>query len=79
MKKEMKIHSSILAWKFPCIEDFGGLQSHGVRESDTTEHAYSKGHDEDQEGEYLCKHIISHPISYNCQKLYYSYCIYLGM
>ena len=27
LEKEMAIHSSILAWKFPRTEKFGGLQS----------------------------------------------------
>ena len=31
LKEEMAAHSSILAWKIPCTEVFGGL--------DTTEHA----------------------------------------
>ena len=48
----MTTHSSILVWKFPCIEDFGGLQSHGVRESDTTEHTYTKGNGEERENIY---------------------------
>ena len=33
----MKTYSSILAWKIPCIEEPGGLQSMGSQESDTTE------------------------------------------
>ena len=29
LEKEMAIHSSILAWKIPCTEEPGGLQSTG--------------------------------------------------
>ena len=29
LKKEMETHSSILAWKIPCLEEPGGLQSMG--------------------------------------------------
>ena len=29
LEKEMATHSSILAWKIPCIEEPGGLQSMG--------------------------------------------------
>ena len=29
LEKEMATHSSILAWKIPCIEESGGLQSMG--------------------------------------------------
>ena len=32
-------HSSVLAWRIPRTEVPGGLQSVGVTESDTTEHA----------------------------------------
>ena len=35
--KGMATHSSILAWRFPRIEEPGGLQSMGHKESDTTE------------------------------------------
>ena len=35
-EKEMATHSSILAWKTPWTEEPGGLQSTGLRESDTT-------------------------------------------
>ena len=34
---EMATHSSFLAWKIPCTEQPGGLQSMGSQESDTTE------------------------------------------
>ena len=33
----MAIHSSILAWRIPWLEELGGLQSTGRKESDTTE------------------------------------------
>ena len=33
----MANHSSILAWRFPWTEEPGGLQSMGLKESDTTE------------------------------------------
>ena len=36
LKKEMAIHSSILAWRIPWTEEPGGLQSMGSKESDTT-------------------------------------------
>ena len=37
LEKEMATHSSILAWRIPCTEDPGGLQSMGWQEPDTTE------------------------------------------
>ena len=37
LEKEMVTHSSILAWKIPWMEEPGGLQSMGHKESDTTE------------------------------------------
>ena len=36
LEEEMAIHSSILVWKIPWIEEPGGLQSMGSQESDTT-------------------------------------------
>ena len=33
----MATQVSILAWRIPCIEEPGGLQSWGGKESDTTE------------------------------------------
>ena len=37
LEEEMAIHSSILAWEIPGIEEPGGLQSMGVtKESDMT-------------------------------------------
>ena len=38
----MATHSSILAWEIPWIEDPGGLQSMGCKESDTTEHTHTE-------------------------------------
>ena len=37
LKKEMATHSSILAWKISWIEEPGGLQFMGCKDSDTTE------------------------------------------
>ena len=37
MEKEMATHSSILAWRIPWMEELGGLQSMGHKESDMTE------------------------------------------
>ena len=36
LKKEMAIHSSILAWEIPWTEEPGRLQSMGLQESDMT-------------------------------------------
>ena len=36
MENEMPTYSSILAWEIPWTELFGGLQSMGSQESDTT-------------------------------------------
>ena len=36
LEKEMATHSSILAWKIPWTEEYGGLQSMSLQESDTT-------------------------------------------
>ena len=37
LKEETAMHSSVLAWKIPWIEEPGGLQSMGVtKESDAT-------------------------------------------
>ena len=38
LEKKMATHFSILAWKIPCTEEPGRLQSMGLQESDTTEH-----------------------------------------
>jgi len=37
LEKEMATHSSVLAWRIPWMEELGGLQSTGRKESDTTE------------------------------------------
>ena len=37
LEKEMATHSSILAWRIPWMEEPGGLQSTGRKESDRTE------------------------------------------
>ena len=37
LEKEVATHCSILAWRTPRMEESGGLQSMGSRESDTTE------------------------------------------
>ena len=37
LEKEMAIHSSTLAWRIPCAEEPGRLQSTGSQEPDTTE------------------------------------------
>ena len=37
LEKEMAIHSSTPAWKIPWMEEPGGLQSVGRKDSDTTE------------------------------------------
>ena len=37
LEKEMVTHSSILACRIPWMEELGGLQSTGRKESDTTE------------------------------------------
>ena len=36
LEKEMATHSSILAWKIPCTEEPGGLQSMESQELDMT-------------------------------------------
>ena len=43
LEKEMATHSSILAWKIPWTEELGGLQSTGLKESDTTEQLHLWG------------------------------------
>ena len=35
LENEMATHSNILAWEIPCIEESGGLQSMGSRDSRT--------------------------------------------
>ena len=36
----MATHSNIFAWGIPWTEEPGGLQSMGLKESDTIEHAH---------------------------------------
>ena len=36
LEKEMATHFRILAWRIPWMEELGGLQSTGHKESDTT-------------------------------------------
>ena len=45
LEKEMATHSSILAWRIPWIEELGGLQSMGRKESDMTERLHFHFHD----------------------------------
>ena len=40
----MATHSSILAWRIPWMEELGGLQSMGRKESDTTEQLHFHFH-----------------------------------
>ena len=40
LEKEMATHSSTLAWRNSWVEEPGGLQSMGCKESDTTERLY---------------------------------------
>ena len=44
LEKEMTNHSSILAWKIPCTEQPGRLQSEGHKEPDPIEHAHAHTH-----------------------------------
>ena len=37
LEEGMAVHSSIVAWKIPWMEEPGGLQSMGSKESDATE------------------------------------------
>ena len=37
MEKELAIHSSILAWRIPWMEEPSGLHPWGLKESDMTE------------------------------------------
>ena len=43
-EKEMATHSSTLAWKIPWMEEPGGLQSTGPKESNTTERLHFHFH-----------------------------------
>ena len=44
LEKEMATYSSILAWRIPWMEELGGLQSTGRKESDTTERLHFHFH-----------------------------------
>ena len=44
LEKEMATHSSILAWRIPWMEELGGLQSMGHKESETTERLHFHFH-----------------------------------
>ena len=44
LEKEMATHSSILAWRIPWMEELGGLQSMGCKESDMTERLHFHFH-----------------------------------
>ena len=44
--KEMANHSSILAWRIPWMEELGGLQSTGCKESDMNERLHFHFHHE---------------------------------
>ena len=41
LEEEMATHSRFLAWKIPWTEEPGGLQSTGLKESDTAEHKHT--------------------------------------
>ena len=47
LEKEMATHSSILAWRIPWMDEPGGLQSTGRKESDTTERLHFHFHFKD--------------------------------
>ena len=44
LEKEMATHSSILAWRIPWMEELGGPQSTGRKESNTTERLHFHFH-----------------------------------
>ena len=44
LEEEMATHSSIVAWEIPWAEEHGGLQSIGLKELHTTEHAHACMH-----------------------------------
>ena len=52
LEKEMATHSSILAWKISWIEEPGGLQFMGCKDSDTTEAIVIQSSDRHQPGGY---------------------------
>ena len=39
LEEDMAIHSSILAWRTPCTEEPGGLQSMGSDPTEATQHS----------------------------------------
>ena len=41
LEEGMATHSSILVWRIPWMEELGGLQSTGRKESDATERLHS--------------------------------------
>ena len=41
LEEGMATYSSVLAWEIPWMEELGGLQSTGRKESDTTERLHS--------------------------------------
>ena len=44
LEKGMATHSSILAWEISRTEEPGGLQSMGLKESDTTEQQHAQSY-----------------------------------
>ena len=44
LEKEMATHSSVLAWRIPWMEEPGGLQFMGCKESDLTERLHFHFH-----------------------------------
>ena len=44
LEKEMAMYSGVLAWRIPWTEELGGLQSMGLKESDTTEQLHFHFH-----------------------------------
>ena len=50
----MATHSSILAWRIPCMEEPGGLQATGRKELDTTERLNTSHRASEQPGLYSC-------------------------
>ena len=51
---KMVTHSSILAWRIPWMEELGGLQSAGRKESDTTERLHFHFHVDEDCQVYMC-------------------------
>ena len=54
LEKEMATHSSILAWRIPWMEELGGLQSTGHKESDTIELLHFHFHFDEDCRVYMC-------------------------